>query len=217
MVIPILQAVIFGSYGLSTLITVLNNSSSNSRIKRKGNVIKPITTNSLTENIKYFVKDYGFLFLPVYNLIKSIKQTAQNDADFDAAKISRLTDRDRIIPPKTEEEKKATTPTKKEEPEKKEEPTKKSPAKARVKTVAEMDCYERREYYRKEYYRLKDLHATSKAAGKSVAELNIIANRMKVIVSEYTKADNECKIEDLKTEKNIILSSMGKQKILVRK
>lgn len=98
------------SYGLSGLITLMNTSSSNKRIIRKGNVIRPITENSFIENIKYGIKDYGFLILPIYNLVRSIKDVIKKDSEFDKERISKLTDRDRLVPAKKDEPAAPSTP-----------------------------------------------------------------------------------------------------------
>ena len=98
------------SYGLSGLITLMNTSSSNKRIIRKGNVIRPITENSFIENIKYGIKDYGFLILPIYNLVRSIKDVIKKDSEFDKERISKLTDRDRLVPAKKDESAAPSTP-----------------------------------------------------------------------------------------------------------
>ncbi len=213
----ILGWIVYGSFGLSSVITYFNHASSNSRIRRKGKEIKPITTNSLTENIKYFVKDFGFLFVPVVNVVKSIKQLVKKDAEFDSENIARLMDRDRLEDAKKIEEP-ARTPAKTET--KKEvrttKPASVAPAKEvkKVKTVAEMDCFEREAYYKSEYEKLTALHAKAKAEHKSVEVLNAITARIKPIVVEYRKALRECEIAKLKEAKNMILLGMESEKKL---
>ena len=218
---------LIGSYGLSGLITFINHASSNSRIRRKGNEIKPITTNSLFENFKYLIKDFGYMILPIYNLIKSVKEMIMKDADFDNNKISRLKDRDRLVEIKKPEEKKEEV----KEEETKE--TKKQPQQnvtelpqrrlnrpempqRRQKTVEEMTCTERKQYYENEYNRIVALRTKAKAAGASVSRLNEYTAILNDIVSEYQKADRECKLESLRTERNIILSEPVDSKRLIK-
>ena len=218
---------LIGSYGLSGLITFINHASSNSRIRRKGNEIKPITTNSLFENFKYLIKDFGYMILPIYNLIKSVKEMIMKDADFDKNKISRLKDRDRLVEIKKPEEKKEEV----KEEETKE--TKKQPQQnvtelpqrrlnrpempqRRQKTVEEMTCSERKQYYENEYNRIVALRTKAKAAGASVSRLNEYTAILNDIVSEYQKADRECKLESLRTERNIILSEPVDSKRLIK-
>ena len=222
-----IETILLGGFGLITLITVFNNSSSNARIQRKGNVIKPITTNSFTENVKYFIKDYGFLFIPILNVIKSVKDVIKKDAIFDSERFAKLQDRDRIavVKPATPAKKApAPAPAKVEEdddeldedledPELKTAPVRVTPAVKRSPVDA-MDCYERKDYYHREYLRLVALHHRSKNAGKSVAELNKITAQITKVVAEYTKAQRECKIEDLKAAKNEVLATMGTTRIL---
>ena len=199
----ILKFVGWSTFGLSTIITVLNNTSSNARIRRKGFKIKPITDNSLMENIKYFIKDYGFLFIPVYNIIKSIKDTAKKDSEFDSQKIEELRDRDRIEEIKKEVEKpKEVKKEVKVIEEKKPEPKSITPAKE--KTVEEMNCFERRDYYKKQYDFLVDLHKRAKSQGKSVNILNKIVRDIKVVVVEYNKAKKECDLIELNNEVRIL-------------
>ena len=226
MITTIINAVVYGSLGLSTVITYFNHSSSNSRIRRKGKIIKPITTNSVSENIKYFIKDFGFIFIPVYNVIRSVKQTMQRDADFDAEKMARLEDRDRLESVKVEEPVKVETPVKKEEEEdfeddfdRDDEPVvKKTPAPVKTETPSKViTCYEKRDALEKEYYRLLNLHRQAKSSGKSVSELNQIARKMKEIVSAYSLAKKQCEIEDLKNHRNLIISSMEEPRKLIRK
>ena len=216
-----------GSYGLSGLITFINHASSNSRIRRKGNEIKPITTNSLFENFKYLIKDFGYMILPIYNLIKSVKEMIMKDADFDKNKISRLKDRDRLVEIKKPEEKKEEV----KEEETKE--TKKQPQQnvtelpqrrlnrpampqRRQKTVEEMTCTERKQYYENEYNRVLALRTKAKDSGASVTRLNEYTAILNDIVSEYQKADRECKLESLRTERNIILSEPVDSKRLIK-
>ena len=218
---------LIGSYGLSGLITFINHASSNSRIRRKGNEIQPITTNSLFENFKYLIKDFGYMILPIYNLIKSVKEMIMKDADFDNNKISRLKDRDRLVEIKKPEEKKEEV---KEETTKE---TKKQPQQnvtelpqrrlnrpempqRRQKTVEEMTCTERKQYYENEYNRIVALRTKAKAAGASVSRLNEYTAILNDIVSEYQKADRECKLESLRTERNIILSEPVDSKRLIK-
>ena len=216
-----IEAILLGGFGLSTLITVFNNSSSNARIQRKGNVIKPITTNSFTENVKYFIKDYGFLFVPILNVIKSVKDVIKKDAIFDSERFAKLQDRDRIAvakpatpakpapaPVKTKVEEDDDLDDDLEDPELEVAPVRVTPAVKRSPVDA-MDCYERKDYYHREYLRLVALHHRSKNAGKSVAELNKITAQINKVVAEYTKAQRECKIEDLKAAKNEVLATMG--------
>lgn len=218
---------LIGSYGLSGLITFINHASSNSRIRRKGNEIKPITTNSLFENFKYLIKDFGYMILPIYNLIKSVKEMIMKDADFDNNKISRLKDRDRLVEIKKPEEKKEEV---KEETTKE---TKKQPQQnvtelpqrrlnrpempqRRQKTVEEMTCTERKQYYENEYNRIVALRTKAKDSGASVSRLNEYTAILNDIVSEYQKADRECKLESLRTERNIILSEPVDSKRLIK-
>ncbi len=231
--LEIINYILAGSYGLSTIITAVNNFSSNSRIKRKGYEIKPITNNSALENIKYFIKDFGFLIIPIYNLIHSIRQTAKKDSEFDSNRMEILEDRDRLV--KVEDKKsEKTSPAKKrntearvpskvetkettKKEEKKREPKKVEDTTQQEKSLEEMSCYERREYYRNEYNELLDLRNRAKQTGKSVQILNAISHEMQSIVDEYKKADRECKLEDLKTEKNVILTNIEEPIRLIRK
>ena len=218
---------LIGSYGLSGLITFINHASSNSRIRRKGNEIKPITTNSLFENFKYLIKDFGYMILPIYNLIKSVKEMIMKDADFDKNKISRLKDRDRLVEIKKPEEKKE------EEKEEETKETKKQPQQnvtelpqrrlnrpvmpqRSQKTVEEMTCTERKQYYENEYNRVLALRTKAKDSGASVSRLNEYTAILNDIVSEYQKADRECKLESLRTERNIILSEPVDSKRLIK-
>ena len=223
----IIGYVIYGSIGLSTLITLGNNASSNSRIRRKGYKIKSIFNNSIFENIKYFIKDYLVLLIPGVNIIRAIKAVAKKDSEFDSERIALLTDRDRLEKIKKEE------PAKKEPEKAKEpEPKKEAPTTSRTPSVrlnprrgvtepvaapeAEMTCYERRDALRNEYYRLRDLHARAKAAGRSVTDLNAVVAQMKVIIGEYQKAERECTIQDLKAERSAAVSAMGRPTTLRR-
>lgn len=222
---------LIGSYGLSGLITFINHASSNSRIRRKGNEIKPITTNSLFENFKYLIKDFGYMILPIYNLIKSVKDMIMKDADFDKNKISRLKDRDRLVEIKKPEEKKEEV--KEESTKESTKETKKQPQQnitelpqrrlnrpempqRRQKTVEEMTCTERKQYYESEYNRIVALRTKAKNSGASVSRLNEYTAILNDIVSEYQKADRECRLESLRTERNIILSEPADSKRLIK-
>ncbi len=225
----VINGILMSTYGLSTVITILNNSASNSRIRRQGYKIKSIEENSVSENIKYFLKDFGFLFLPVYNLIHSIKQTAQDDSAFDNNKMNRLEDRGRLV--EKSESEKAKEAKKVEEP--KEEVKKESPAlparREEVKRVApalperrsksfdEMDSHERCLYYKNEYDRVLSLRTNAKNDGASVAILNRYTTELESIVENYRKAQRECKINNLKEAKDSLNKSDSSEKKLIRK
>lgn len=215
----ILSWVLGVSYVASPIITILNNSSSNNRIRRKNFEILPITHNTFTENIKYAVKDYGFLLVPVYNLIKSVKQFIQKDSEFDSEKKSRLEDRGRLVPIKKEEEEpKKTQPTKEVtkavDTSKESTVSKKETVTKKEKTVEEMTCYERREYFKNEHRKLKLQYEQAKLEGKNTSAIIEKANR---VIHEYKIAQKECELSDLKSEKNMILESLNPGMKLIRK
>ena len=227
----ILGWTIAGSYGLSALITYINHSSSNSRIRRKGYEIKSITTNSFFENLKYLVKDFGYMILPIYNLIKSLKDMIKKDVDFDKDKISKLEDRDRLVKIKKDEPK---VEEPKEQPKQQSvqqqtnnnrqtiiparramlqtTPAQTTPAQtAQPKTteflspeaLANMTCYERRAYWGFMYDQLVAKHAEEKQKGASVEKLNSYIPVIESVIRKYEEAARE---ERLQTQKNIILS-----------
>lgn len=220
MILNIIGGTLLATYGFSTLLTALNLSSSNSRIRRKGNIIKPITTNSVPENIKYFFKDYGYLFLPIYNVIKSFKKIIMKDADFDSDRTAILKDRDRLVEIKKENS--TTQSSKKNENEAVEEQKDVQTQRtlpARIKTrnsdnsLNEMDCFEKREYYRDAYNKLFALHKRAKNSGKSVNELNAITSKIKIVVEEYRKCERECTLQELKNERHNLLSNSNTRKM----
>ena len=189
--------------------------------------IVELEERALFENFKYLIKDFGYMILPIYNLIKSVKEMIMKDADFDKNKISRLKDRDRLVEIKKPEEKKEEV---KEETTKE---TKKQPQQnvtelpqrrlnrpempqRRQKTVEEMTCTERKQYYENEYNRIVALRTKAKDSGASVSRLNEYTAILNDIVSEYQKADRECKLESLRTERNIILSEPVDSKRLIK-
>ncbi len=220
MILNIIGGTLLATYGFSTLLTALNLSSSNSRIRRKGNIIKPITTNSVPENIKYFFKDYGYLFLPIYNVIKSFKKIIMKDADFDSDRTAILKDRDRLVEIKKENS--TTQSSKKNENEDVEEQKDVQTQRtlpARIKTrnsdnsLNEMDCFEKREYYRDAYNKLVARHKRAKNSGKSVNELNEITSKIKIVVEEYRKCERECTLQELKNERHNLLSNSNTRKM----
>ncbi len=169
------------------LITMgISNSYSNGRILEMGYELQSMKNNSIIKNIKYFFYAYGSSFIPVYNFLDSIEKASQADSalgsirrKYDSKRIKILCDSGLAIKPEEKNE------LSKEEKINVEEKTdnKKEETMIKAKTLDEMTCYERREFYR----------------------------------NEYEKACRECEIENLKTEKSDILSSMEKPIKLIRK
>ena len=91
MIYDLIKYVFWGSFGLSSVITLLNTTCSYLRIRTMGYKLKSITENTVTENVKYAVKDYGFLLLPVYNVVKSIKNIVMKDSKFDKLMMESIT------------------------------------------------------------------------------------------------------------------------------
>ena len=216
----VIDGILMSTYGVGTLVTILNNSSSNNRIRRKGYEIKPVDVNSISENIKYFIKDFGFLFIPVYNLIHSIKQTIQNDNEFDNNKMSKLLDRDRL---EKFSEKEVVKEVKKVVEQKNEKTNNventESPKlnEKRSKSFDELNCYERCDFYKNEYNRVLSLRTNAKNDGASVAILNRYTAELESIVENYKKAQRECKINNLKEAKDSLNKSDSSEKKLIRK
>ena len=67
----IISTIVYGSFIVSTLSTTLSNISANDTIRRGGNEIDNSKTTFM-EKLNYFITDFAFLLVPIYNVYKSI-------------------------------------------------------------------------------------------------------------------------------------------------
>ena len=178
---------------ISAVLTGINSLVSDTRITNKGYNIKSSCDFTLWDNVKYYAKNYGRVFLPFSNLKMSVKNIFRRPSKFDSERISFMREAGRIEDPKPEkkaEEVKKIEP-KVEEPEK-EEPKKLEPKKEMpkmFKKVEEMTASEKKEYYKKKYYEAVAKHKVA----KTVAEKNALCDLMDIYIDGYKAADAEIK------------------------
>lgn len=89
-VMGVIVEVLIGIFGVSALAAFLNNKAIKDRIERNGEYID-YTDSSVTERITYFLQDYAYLLVPIYNFKKSVidnffKKTAKTYEDERRAK-----------------------------------------------------------------------------------------------------------------------------------
>ena len=80
---------------LSTGIVATKNVAADSKIERQGYKVNP-DNRSIFESGISFIKDYFFLIVPIYNIIKAFKIFLSNDTEYANKRFEILQDRERI-------------------------------------------------------------------------------------------------------------------------
>ena len=182
----------YGSVGVSGAIQYFNNRISNSRLRKKGNIIhKSREVNTIGERIKYLIKDNFYCFVPGYNLYKSFKNFIQSDKTTDSTREAKLKDRGML-----EERKK---PQPEPEPEQEQQVQRRqvvsdglTPVQRRRQRIAQRETQRNQQPVqqtqqpaqltvadcRSRFNALRAEHAARKAAGASVQELNDLVHEM---------------------------------------
>ena len=108
-----------GLFGASTFVKIAKDYGAKRNIERKGLYVID-DPRSFTEQVFSFVNDYFYLFIPIYNIYKTLQLIRMNGNEYAAYRQSVLEDRERILTKEEWDLKHGIKPVKKEEPKKEE-------------------------------------------------------------------------------------------------
>ena len=225
-----LTGIYLSTVALSTAVTLLNNKSARDTINRKGYIVDDSET-TLSEKFNYFLSDYFFLCLPIYNLYKSIivNRIKKRPAIYAQERFSTLDERGLLKSKedikKEREARKVKEVAKPKEEEKKVEPQKRvvkehsvqAPLPERRTPVVHERTFtskqEELEYYKTEFSRLKNVYNKARESGQPFEVQTSLYNKLIELKSNINRARQEL-IDELKAEREVVEAASRKGKKL---
>lgn len=90
-----LGTLLFWTFPISTVLHVVKNNAADNSIKRSGLIITS-DERSISEQVISFLKEYAYLVVPVYNVVKSFKKFIKSDSEYAKERLTKLREYGRI-------------------------------------------------------------------------------------------------------------------------
>lgn len=187
----------------SVSMVAVKNIAAHNYIERQGFIIKEDTRSGAEQAIS-FIKDYTYLLVPVYNVIKSFGKFIKKGSDYASDRLDLLKERERIVEVKEQvvvEQKETTSEAIEEKPIEKKVVTKSELPGLRIelKKLADKDIE-----LRNELAILTEQKATNKEKNIVIRQLQEVDNNYYALLERIRRLE---KIDALKEERNMIVNN----------